>query len=249
MLIMLPKLALVVMQMYLSVLAKVRAAVLDAALQHVEVALQQHDVGALARHVDGLVDRDADIGGVQRRRVVDAVAEEADGVAGCAAARGRCAPSAADRPRRRGRCARARCQSASSLSLAISSPVSMRLGSRPIASGQMRGDIAVVAGDHLDADAEARRGRGWSAAASGFRRIEEQQEALERHARLRRRGHTCARGATWRVASASRREARRRPSAVERLEPRRAARRQRHDRAVLPRPSCRSPSIWRRRPW
>ena len=53
-------------------------AVLDAAAQNVEVALQQDDVGALAGDVDRLVDRDADIGRMQRRRIVDAVAEIAD---------------------------------------------------------------------------------------------------------------------------------------------------------------------------
>ena len=37
-------------------------------------------VGGVARHVGRARDRDADVGGVQRRRVVDAVAQEADHV-------------------------------------------------------------------------------------------------------------------------------------------------------------------------
>ena len=81
MLTMLPRLALVVVRMYLSVLAKVLRPFLDAAADHVEVALEQHEVGGLARDVDGLLDRQAGVGRVHRRRVVDAVAEEADDVA------------------------------------------------------------------------------------------------------------------------------------------------------------------------
>ena len=82
MLTMLPKLALVVMPMYFSVLAKVRRPSSHAAAQHLQVGAQQHHVGALAGHVHGLVDRNADIGRMQRRRVVDAVAQVADRVAG-----------------------------------------------------------------------------------------------------------------------------------------------------------------------
>ena len=82
MLTMLPKFALVVIEMYLSVLAKVRLPVLDAAAQDVEIAAQQDDVGALAGDIHGLFDRDADIGCMQGRRIVDAVAEIADRVSG-----------------------------------------------------------------------------------------------------------------------------------------------------------------------
>ena len=48
--------------------------------QHVEVALQQDDVRALACDVHSLIDRDADVGRMQCRRVVDPVAEVADRV-------------------------------------------------------------------------------------------------------------------------------------------------------------------------
>ena len=53
----------------------------DAALQHAEILLQQNDVGRVLGDIDRAIDRDADIGGVQRRRIVDAVAEIADDVA------------------------------------------------------------------------------------------------------------------------------------------------------------------------
>ena len=57
------------------------APVLDPRAQDIEVALQEDDVGALAGDVHGLVDRNADVGRVQRGSVVDPVAEVADRVA------------------------------------------------------------------------------------------------------------------------------------------------------------------------
>jgi hypothetical protein len=50
--------------------------------QHVEVALQEDDAGALPCDIHRLVDRDTDVGCVQRGSVVDAVPEVADRVAG-----------------------------------------------------------------------------------------------------------------------------------------------------------------------
>ena len=79
---MLPKFALVVMRDVFERVGEGAPAVLDAAAQHVEVAPQKDDVGALAGDVHRLVDRDADIGRMQGRRVVDAVAEIADRVSG-----------------------------------------------------------------------------------------------------------------------------------------------------------------------
>src|SRR6476659_6975282 len=55
MLTMLPKFALVVIEMYLSVFAKVRLPTLHSGAQDIEVSLQQDDVGALACDVHGLV--------------------------------------------------------------------------------------------------------------------------------------------------------------------------------------------------
>ena len=52
------------------------AALGDAVGEHVEVLLQQDDVGGVLGDVGAGVDRDADVGGVQGERVVDAVAEE-----------------------------------------------------------------------------------------------------------------------------------------------------------------------------
>ena len=76
MLTMLPKLALVVMAMYFSVLAKVARPSSMPSAQHAEIVLEQDHVGRFLGHVDRAVHRDADVGLVQRRRVVDAVAEK-----------------------------------------------------------------------------------------------------------------------------------------------------------------------------
>ena len=43
--------------------------------------LEQDQIGRRARDIGGAVDRDPDVGGVQRRRIVDAVAHEADDMA------------------------------------------------------------------------------------------------------------------------------------------------------------------------
>ena len=42
---------------------------------------EQDQIGRRARDIGGAIDRNPDIGGVQRRRVVDAVAHEADDMA------------------------------------------------------------------------------------------------------------------------------------------------------------------------
>ena len=57
----------------------------DAVGEDAEVLVEQHDVGGVLGHVGGGLDGDADVRGVQRDRVVDAVAEERD--VGAAAAR------------------------------------------------------------------------------------------------------------------------------------------------------------------
>ena len=56
--------------------------VLDATAQDVEIAAQQDDVGALAGDIHGLFNRDADIGCMQGRCIVDAIAEIPDRVSG-----------------------------------------------------------------------------------------------------------------------------------------------------------------------
>ena len=71
---MLPKLELVPIRMYFMMLPK--CAGLRARRRAArEVVLEQDDIGGLLRDVDRAVDRDADVGGVQRGRVVDAVAQ------------------------------------------------------------------------------------------------------------------------------------------------------------------------------
>ena len=50
-------------------------------VQHVQILFQQDHVGRVLGHVHGAVDRDADIRGMQRGRIVDAVAQIADHVA------------------------------------------------------------------------------------------------------------------------------------------------------------------------
>ena len=85
---MLPKLALIVVRMYLSVLAKVMRPSSMPSSQDAQVLLQQHKVGGVLGHVHGRVHRDAHVGGVQGRRVVDAVAHVADHVPGLSAAPG-----------------------------------------------------------------------------------------------------------------------------------------------------------------
>ena len=85
---MFPKFDDVPMSTYLIVLAKIRRPSTHAVGQHAEVLVEQHDVGGVLGHVGGRVDRDADVGGVQRDRVVHAVAEERDVGAGGALRRG-----------------------------------------------------------------------------------------------------------------------------------------------------------------
>ena len=89
---MLPKLLDVPISTYLIVLAKMRRPFGDAVGEHVEVLLEQDDVGGVLGDVGGRVDRDADVGRVQGERVVDAVAEERDAAAAACAGRARCGP-------------------------------------------------------------------------------------------------------------------------------------------------------------
>ena len=58
----LPKLALVVTKTYFSVLAKVVRPCKDALVQHIQVLLEQHEIGGFFGHIDRRLDRDAHIG-------------------------------------------------------------------------------------------------------------------------------------------------------------------------------------------
>ena len=128
-------------------------AVLDAGAQHVQVAAQQDDVGALAGDIHGLLDGDADVGRMQGRRIVDAVAEIADGVAGPL--------QGADDP-----LLLLRVDLDEEIGPRREVPQRLVLERRELFAGehrlgveadglrQMRRHVAIVAADHLDADAE-----------------------------------------------------------------------------------------------
>ena len=75
---MLPKFELVPMRTYLRMLAKVRRPSATPSASTPRSWSEQDHVGRGAGDVGGAFDRKTDIGGVDRRRVVDAVAEEAD---------------------------------------------------------------------------------------------------------------------------------------------------------------------------
>ena len=124
-----------------------------------QAGLEQDDVGGVARDVDGAGDRDADVGGVQRRRVVDAVAEEADDVAAAlerqddaVLLRGRDAREHASSARRRG-------ASAGSLMRSSSPPSTICADVEADLRADVARDQLVVAGEDLDGDAVARERR------------------------------------------------------------------------------------------
>ena len=64
---MLPKFELVPISRYFMTLPKAAPPLEDAVVQHAQAALEQDDVGGVLGHVDRARDRDADVGGVQRR--------------------------------------------------------------------------------------------------------------------------------------------------------------------------------------
>ncbi len=77
----LPKFALVVTPDVLEGVGEGLPAQADAVRHHRKALVEQDDGGRLLGDIDRGVDRDADVGGVQRGGVVDPVAEEADDVA------------------------------------------------------------------------------------------------------------------------------------------------------------------------
>ena len=80
MLSMLPKFELVPMSRYFMTFPKARRPARIPPCSTLEPSLGQQDVGRLARDVDGVRRGDAHVRGVKRRRIVDAVAHEADDV-------------------------------------------------------------------------------------------------------------------------------------------------------------------------
>ena len=151
---MFPKFDDVAIRTYLSVLAKIRRALHDPVGEHAEVLLEQHDVRGVLGDVGGGFDRDADVRGVQRDRVVDAVAEERDVGAG--------APGELDDARLLvGADAREhrRVGDRRGQRLVVEprrAPAPVRTPSTVDAevAADLGGDGAVVAGDHLHRDAE-----------------------------------------------------------------------------------------------
>ena len=138
---MLPKLLDVPISTYLIVFAKIAPPLDDAVREHVEVLLEQDDVGGVLRDVRGRVDRDADVGSVQRHRVVHAVTEERDAAASAASPHERALCSGPTRANTvvPGIAA----VSASSSSPSISTPVSVAPAGRPELGAHPLGDHAL----------------------------------------------------------------------------------------------------------
>ena len=156
-----------------------------------EVVVGQDHVGGLAGDVGaGLAHRDADVGGLERRRVVDAVAGHRDDLAPSTAASGRCASCARarrarTRPRRSSAVLERRRRPSSSRSAPV---IDARVGARDDAdlARDGLGGQAVVAGDHDDADAGG-VALGDGAGDLGARRVLHGLEAEQGQARLHRR--------------------------------------------------------------
>ena len=85
---MLPKFELVPMTMYFMMLAKQRRPSITPVVQNGQVLLQQDDLRGVFRHIHAVHDRNADIRGVQRRSIVDAVTDVPDDVPARLQARG-----------------------------------------------------------------------------------------------------------------------------------------------------------------
>ena len=158
---MLPKFELAPIRMYLVTFSTVRRPSIIAVMHHVEIVLEQDEIGSLLGDVGGAVDRDADIGRMQRRGVVDAVAEKAGNFAACASRPRGCAPSAAALMRQNRLTDARRARSASSDMVTSSCPVSTPLNGDADRLADMDARPLVVAGQDLDVDADGRKRAGW----------------------------------------------------------------------------------------
>ena len=162
---MLPKFELAPILMYLMMLPKILRPSMTPSCEHQQALFEQDDVGRFLGDIDGGVDRDADIGGFQRRAVVDAVAQEADHVAlACRALtiRSFCAGVSLAKTVVRRPCP------ASSRSLSARSRLPSRMSpSRADLAADLARDDLVVAGENLHLHALARE-RGDRLAALSF---------------------------------------------------------------------------------
>ena len=85
---MFPKFELIAIMMNFMILPKARRPSADPPREDAEVVSQEDNVGGVLGDIDSAVDRDPDIRRMQRRRVIDAVAEKADHMAAALQAEG-----------------------------------------------------------------------------------------------------------------------------------------------------------------
>ena len=137
---------------------------------------EDHDGGLLGDLGAGDAHRDADVGGLQRGRVVDAVAGHRDDVALLLAAAARGGPCPRARPGRRRRCSSSSRCSCSSLIAANSAPVTASTLDAELRRDRGRGG-GVVAGDHPHPDAGALCTRRSRALRLGARRVDDADHA------------------------------------------------------------------------
>ena len=157
MLSMLPKLALVVVKMYLSELAKVTRPSSTPRRRTSNPGSKQDEVGRFAGDVHGPFDGDPDIGVVEGRCVIDAIAQVADDVPGLLQGADDALLLVGIDLGEQGRHARPRCHRASSrmeLQIGSSHDPLHRESDRP---GHVHRHAAVVARDDLEAHPEGRQ--------------------------------------------------------------------------------------------
>ena len=164
------------------VLAKMRRPSATPVGQHAEVLLQQHHVGGVLGDVGGGVHRDADVGGVQGQRVVDAVAEEADRSPGASRRDDQARLLLGRDPGEDGVVLRR------VVERGIVERVHLGAGDRALGhqtqvGADLFGDLRIVSGGHLDLDAQGGQ-LGQRIARRGLGLVGEHQEAVQREPAL-----------------------------------------------------------------
>ena len=166
----------------------------DAVVEDGEPLLKQDDVGRVLGHVDGVLDRDADVGRVERGRVVDAVAQAADDVAARRGAPGRSGSSATGETRAKTVVRSATAASAGSDMRSTSSPRTIAPGASPTWAQIRCVDQLVVAGQDLDRDpvrAAARRSSPATPSRGGSRKAAKPTKVRSRSSATRVRRLRC----------------------------------------------------------